>query len=559
MNNNTLNKTVSDLIDITKLDPNKLNLIIAGTGTGKSYFALITLIEKLNNIDLPDNLKYLKGIKRHEILLVTSRKITELQQSYDYNNVTIELNSNNFYIYKDAIMGHIENCIGTTRQEREDIQKFTPITNYNFFNYYFDDELLSNIKIIAFDEIHALKSDCNYNDQIKEVSDNIDKFIKNKNILIGMTATDDDMKGRRSRFNYLLDEPFFKYKITNTFNIISKKSYANNVILNSEGKSLIMCFSAKEAIRLANEIPHSQALVSRYNELRTDEMYILENYIIDNKMLPDDTQHLFTTSMAREGFEFKEIANIKNVFVYNSDPVTIKQFVGRYRSNIENLYIVNESLLNIEKINIQLTKQQRKHHKEFKNLIYKGDYKWTKYFTPVVDKENIQFNIIDEGVIEQKFIEYMLENWIDTLIYTKEQKKEIVDYATKLGLKKDKTHKHTFNSLIKLLEKETGIEFIFKGELKSINNKIVKKYISNENKKNISPYLFKFIDDLEIYLNSLVDKKLYKEDQEKIKERLNCRQVTKINEILKDYDLSVESKIIREGDKTPRIWIINKI
>lgn len=212
MNNNILNKTVSDLIDITKLDPNKLNLIIAGTGTGKSYFALITLIEKLNNIDLPDNLKYLKGIKRNEILLVTSRKITELQQSYDYNNVAIELNSNNFYIYRDAIMGHIENCIGTTRQEREDIQKFTPITNYNFFNYYFDDELLSNIKIIAFDEVHALKSDCNYNDQIKEVSDNIDKFIKNKNIVIGMTATDDDITGRRSRFNYLLDEPFLNIK-----------------------------------------------------------------------------------------------------------------------------------------------------------------------------------------------------------------------------------------------------------------------------------------------------------------------------------------------------------
>lgn len=325
-----------------------------------------------------------------------------------------------------------------------------------------------------------------------------------------------------------------------------------------------MCFSAKEAIRLANEIPNSQALVSRYNELRTDEMYILENYIIDNKMLPDDTQHLFTTSMAREGFEFKEIANIKNVFVYNSDPVTIKQFVGRYRGNIENLYIVNESLLNIEKINIQLTRQQKKHHKEFRNLIYKGDYKWTKYFTPVVDKENIQFNIIDEGVIEQQFIDYMLENWCNKLIYTKEQKEEIKNYAYSIGLKmKDRTHKHTFNSLIKLLQenaKDNDIEFIFKGEEKGINNKIVKKYISYDiGKKKVYPYLFKFIDDLETYLNGLIGKNLYRENQEIIKERLNCRQVTKINEILKDYDLFVESRIIREGDKTPRVWIISKI
>ena len=81
MNRDILNNTISDVIDITKLNPKKINLIISGTNTGKSFFSLKTLKNKLNTENLPYDLKYLSGIKPNEIILLTSRKITEEQHS----------------------------------------------------------------------------------------------------------------------------------------------------------------------------------------------------------------------------------------------------------------------------------------------------------------------------------------------------------------------------------------------------------------------------------------------------------------------------------------------
>lgn len=552
---NKINNTISDVIDVKKLNPKKINMIIGGTNTGKSYFSLRTLIDKLNTEEIPD--LNLKGIKPNEILLLTSRKITEEQQANSYSDVAFELNSSNFSYYRRSITKE-EGYFGSVKEKIDKISTKIPITNYNFFNYNFDDEMLSNIKILIFDEIHSLILD-NYNEHMQEVYENIDDYISKGILIIGMTATDDDMKsrGRRSKFNYLLDEPLIKNKITGSFNVVAKKSYAKNIISNLEGKSLVMCFSAKEAIRLANEIPNSRALISRYNELRSEEMNELEDYIIQNKMLPEDIECLFTTSMAREGFEFDFESNIKNIIIYDSNPVNIKQFIGRYRGNLLNLYIINEPLLSISKVDSQLTKQQREYNKEFKNLIYKRDYTWTKHFSNIVDI-NIQFNIIDKEVVEQQFINYMEKNWSNKLIYTKDQKLEITEYARKLGLEKDNKHKHTFSSLMKLFQEKSNMEFIFLGESVSTNNKIIKKYILNEDKKNIRPYLFKPIEDIEGYLKDLIGQKLYKDEQNEIKEKFGCKQISKLNEIIKVYGLVIESKLIKKDKKVIRIWVINR-
>lgn len=558
MVNNRVNTdiTVSNLIDITKLDPTKINLLVSGTGTGKTHFALRALSQKLNT-NLPDNLKHLQNIKREEILLITSRKITEEQQGDNYNDVAYNLNykridkrsnSTFFSTYIDLLDDN-GTYIGTVKDRIYSLKDKTPITNYNFFNENFDDELLSKLKIIILDEFHALFSDANYNIYMDKVYDDLDNLINKGILIIGMTATDDDIPQRKSKFNYLLDEPFYKYKITNSFNIVKRKTYAENIIKNLEGKTLIMCFSVEECIRLTNKIPNSRALVSRQNKNRTSKMNNLEKYIIRNKTLPTHVKNLFTTSMAREGFEFTDKTNIKNVVIYNSDPVTIKQFVGRFRGNIENLYIVYEPLLNIDKINNQLTKQQRKHHEEFKRLIYKNDYTWSKRFSCIIDKDKFNsINYIDEGVVEQQFLDYMIENWCGKPIYTKEQKQEIVDYAYNLGIKyTTSNHKHNFNSLIKIIKTEEDLKFIHSGNPIRQGNKIIR------------PYLFRLKESIEDYLNGLLDKRLHKEEQEEIKQRLNCKQVNKINEKIKQYNLSIESKKVKEKGKTIQVWIIKRI
>ena len=55
------------------------------------------------------------------------------------------------------------------------------------------------------------------------------------------------------------------------------------------------------------------------------------------------------------------------------------------------------------------------------------------------------------------FIEYIRNNWTNKLIYTKDQKDEIISYAHDLGIRKTNKHKVTFNYLVSLIE-ESGIE-----------------------------------------------------------------------------------------------------
>ena len=57
----------------------------------------------------------------------------------------------------------------------------------------------------------------------------------------------------------------------------------------------------------------------------------------------------------------------------------------------------------------------------------------------------------------REFIEYIRNNWTNKLIYTKDQKDEIISYAHDLGIRKTNKHKVTFNYLVTLM-KESGIE-----------------------------------------------------------------------------------------------------
>lgn len=438
MNNNTL--TVSDLVDVDKIKEGKINMVVAGCGTGKSYFAFKTLPEKLN-------------VRPEEILVVTSRTITKDQQKDDKKYNIKEVKLKDLYLYYSAIENE---SLNNNVRRLINHERKVHICTYNYFSQYIlESVVLPGIKVIIFDEIHSLLTDIMYNKTLLNVWENIDTLIKDKTI-IGMTATDIEIKENRKlrrKLNYLLDEPYYLYQVQKTFNIITKTRYMNNILNNLKGNTLYMTLSTKDALRIGQR-ENTQYIISQYNKLNDTSMDTIREYIKTNKVLPDNINMLVGTSCIREGFEFKEESNIKNVIIESSDPNMIIQFIGRYRGNIDNVYIVYNYYSELKEYQNNLTHAQKIYHKEFKSLIKNNNMKWTKYFTNIVNKDSIEFNIIKDSNMQDSFLEYINNNWIDKLIYTKEDKEIIVNKATEYGLKKDKTHNHSFNSLMKYLESE---------------------------------------------------------------------------------------------------------
>ena len=442
---------VSELINIKDINKEKVNMVVSGTGSGKSYWAIKVLPDELN-------------VKPEDVLFVTSRTITKEQQIESYEETTY-LDNTDLGNYYEAI--NPKEWLFETKEFREyresiiNHDRKVHILTYNQFESILKNDIINHIKVVVFDEYHAMYSD-NYNASMKVVRDSISKLISKGIIVIGMTATIDDIPSReKRRFNYLLDKPLYVYHVTNKFSIVKSKTHVPNIVNNLEGNTLYMAFSAKEAIEIANKYPNAKAIVSRNNELRTKEMDELQEYIVKNKKLPEGTNILVGTSCIREGFEFQENeeikANIKNVIIHSYDPVCIKQFIGRYRHDIENLYVVYDSYYDTKVIKDSMTRVQSKHFEEFKNLIYGKSAKWLHHFDEIVNRDVIKYEMSNNDKIKDKFIEYIRNNWTNELIYTKEQKDEIISYAHDLGIRKTNKHKVTFNYLVSLIE-ESGIE-----------------------------------------------------------------------------------------------------
>lgn len=439
MNNDTLK--ISDIIDTNKIQQGKINMIVAGCGTGKSYFAINTLSKKLN-------------IRHEEILIVTSRSMTRDQQEKDkaYKGKIKRISTGNIKLVNKAINNSTSHRIGKGKLKIDDERK-VHICTYNWFNdNYFDYNYLEGVKVIVFDEIHTLFTDIIYNKSLNNILLHIKEIMLN-HIVIGMTATDIEIKRNtyiNNDLNYLLDKPYYIYNVQKSFNVISKLRYVNVILNNIKGNSLYMSASSKRAIKLAKEYD-GKVIISEQNENYNDSIKNTRNYVIDNKTLPINTNILFCTSCMREGMELKQESNIKNIFIESSDPNMIIQFIGRYRNNIDNVYIINNHYYELKEFQDSMTHNQKEYHNDMKRFINDKPSRWKHYFSNIINTD-ININIIKENDIEESFINYIEDNFINKIIYKKEDKQLIVNKSKELGFKKDKTHPHSFNSIIKYLE-----------------------------------------------------------------------------------------------------------
>ena len=317
----------------------------------------------------------------------------------------------------------------------------------------------------------------------------------NNTFLIGMTATDHLVKEEtfHVKINYMLDEPFFKYKVLEKV-YSSKLIYLNSILDDIEGNTIVMVNDIKKIIELKNRYG-TKCMIAVSDNKQLDNCYNKEiknmsdkdkQYIINNKSLRDGVQFFFGTSCSREGFEFdSDKVKIDNVIVCSSLVTDVIQFAGRYRGNIKNLYILNKANYNNSCNEIEHMQMKR-----FNNYFYNYDKTYFEEYK--IFDDNIKKLKYDDKKAKQKLIEYINENWINIAIFKPEQKKEIEEYAKYIGLRDEKGKEFKFNKIINL----RYINTIYKNERKrktDPNLKLCSNYndVVEQNKDQIMCTIFK--------------------------------------------------------------------
>lgn len=490
-------KYVSDEIDISKIDKDKLNLIVAGCGTGKSTFALKHIRTQLKKV-LNEN------IKPYECWFVTSRALTKNQQLEGDEYIKITSRLQQIQIDSLEITDEIERELfidsgwGTVKERKEKYLNQIPVMTYNQFSYALSELICKNIKLIIFDEIHAVLSDIKFNETMSVTKEFIKNKLNDKNnstYIVAMTATDQEINENtmQVKLNYLLDYPIFNYKVTDKLVTVPKVGDIKSILENIDGITLIMTCSTNRMLKLKKVLGDSAALlVSKNNDYYNEEMIKLTEYIVDHKALPPGIRYFISTSCAREGFEFipNESFKVNNVVIYNASIVDVIQFVGRYRGNIKNLYLTLDRRIPTS----NMTPAQRKQRKLLEYFINRkvtdrtGNVIYGESYMKFVD--NIR-NILSEDISieeysnksvklnnEDEFIRWIEKNWIYRTI-CKQQKEIIVNKAKELGLKKKNSKSHTFNSIVNQIILKNDFELILDGKLRTVNsnNETVQKYL----------------------------------------------------------------------------------
>lgn len=223
---------VGNVIDITRLILDELNMIVSGTGSGKSYY----IANKLKQ-DLKDKLGM--EIELSEILFVSSRRMTIDQQVEQYKDLE-----------KISYDNLLEFDITTLTKTKDKIPSMT----YNQFAYALKERdserkrFVDSAKVIVFDEIHSIIADKHFIEDMKPIKEYIEDRVNSKantTYFIGMTATDDLIEDINVEVNYMLDMPIYNYKVANIWTTTPVRVFALLQML--EGNSIVMTSTVKEA------------------------------------------------------------------------------------------------------------------------------------------------------------------------------------------------------------------------------------------------------------------------------------------------------------------------
>lgn len=446
--------------DINSIDfrHGQFNLIVSGTGTGKTEFIRRGLLKRF-----PD-------VAPSEVLYVTSRSMIRDQQStmegidrFDNENAESVVR------YWNAESDR-ENGTGVWIMNYSQLIRIMDIMNPDH------GRLFKNIKIAVFDECHTIYSD-HFIEGMLAVRMWIRERVVHEDVLcIGLTATPDIMF-------YYSKRAGIKTKMVNKEKIINYK--AKHLICTKfdclpellekgtlSGVTMIMCVSVGDCNWLHERVPNSVMICSASNAKHNDEMAAVRQYIVENGRLPpyinadkEPLNVLITTSTMREGVNLLPESEIKNVVCCLTDELHVKQFVGRCRFDVENL-VVAQRKCRIDNYDTKSYLAQSR--RDFETFLRDRSYAtWFYSISDILDVDIDDVELISVGGNEYDFRDMIDEVWacpdgIDKdkqsvyWIYKEEDKQSIVDYAYRCGLLGKYRSQYSFVGVLKYMEERFG-------------------------------------------------------------------------------------------------------
>ena len=468
-------KYLSDIIDLSEIDPFQFNLISSGCGTGKSYFITHRLFEQR-----PD-------LKPEEVMFITSRALTVDQQSKADGVIKFNPNDTNLINFWNDDDRMDDSVIASGLR----IMTYDKIINILSDKNTVKSETLSAVKAIVFDECHVLFSDLFIQDMSMLHVWIRDILYSGTKIIIGMTATPGVLEYNSGRWgvsiNRLNKNVLVSYQAKNmictNFETIPYLIGTNRL----DGKTLILCVSVRDCYTLQEQIPNSTILVSKNNKEFTYEMKMIRDYISKYEKIPDkyfvpskeekerrlagkrarqtsgtwhDLNVLITTTMAREGYNLSKESGIKNIVSCFGDDLHLTQICGRARYDLDNIVVAQTRIPYDSYSQSPYLTEQRKLFADY--MSNKQNTKWFSSVSHLVKHDVYGIKRFMLGSDESKFVHYINTKWLvppdtpkDELdkykIWRKEDKDEIVQMCIKCKMLAVPDRMVTFIRVMKLL------------------------------------------------------------------------------------------------------------
>lgn len=496
-----MRQRVSELItteEIKKWGNGDVITITAGTGVGKSYFI--------------KNILYAFAKKENKKILFLIHR----------TNCT------------DQFQKEIEN---DRKDDIIDIKTYQYIEARKMYKNEFD---LSDYKYIVSDEFHYFMSDSAFS-KTTDISLNC-ILDMNSCVRIFMSATG---KYTKNYINNIKNIPTIDYELPIVFDFIESLTFYNlddtlemfiNESIKSNEKAIFFIQSAKKAYELYNKYKdYCLFNCSRNNKdyyKYVDEIKI-ENMLTNEKF---DSNILITTTCMDAGVNIID-EDVKHIICDVGYDISILiQCIGRKRlqNNKDKIFLYVKSITNN-----YLGGKETQLRNKIKMADYLRDHTVKEYIEEFPRSFDYNQIVYDDVVVNNK---NNCTKKINELMYFK-CKKDICD----IQLMK-MYGKYGFNKFV-----ANKLDFIDK------EGNFMYRLIEEEKIQN----------ELEKYLDSITDKRLTKEEQKELVDKIGLKDargrlqksISTINAYIEENKLPyiILSKVIKENNKSKRVWVVNKL
>lgn len=297
-------------------DKETIGLITYPMGYGKSTFALQGgLLDWFNSIDE-------QPVKEEQVLAVSPRRAIADQTLSSYDFITVKKMADDL---------------------RED---------WNCYDY---------VRLLIIDEYHLIYKETTYNKDMSTLLEWMRCRVSHVSV-IGLTATPlPYWNDGRTHFRAFQEDFAFPHKVLDNKKLAPKNqpehiwlienTIPEKIVLKAagQGKAVVFLQSIKSCYDFKRKHPELRCCVvgGRNNKKiykptgqTFEDMFDWDTYnlLLEKQRLPINCEILLTTSFLEVGFNINDM-NVENIIIQSDTPEQVKQFLGRVRHSVKNVYV----------------------------------------------------------------------------------------------------------------------------------------------------------------------------------------------------------------------------